>query len=293
MYATKRTLAQQAMLEAINVRSGAKLGHDGPLDVYGLCEKLGLRVRFVGISMEGMYKRGNPPQILISALRPLTRRAFTCAHEIGHHVFGHGSTIDELVDHFSSAGPLPPQEFLVQTFAGFLLMPTLGIRKAFTERGWRVAEATPAQLLTVASAFGVGYTTLINHLAYGLAMLPPPCARDLIRVPLHRVRRELIGSASTAPLIVVDGHWTLPALDAEIGTQILLPPGTTVAGDLLAFRGDTPNGPLFEAVKSGIARMECESGRWAVFVRVSRYQYVGLCRYRHLENVDGENEQDD
>src|SRR4051794_40666666 len=110
------------MLEAITVRSAAKLGHDGPLDVYDLSERLGLRVRFVGVSMEGMYRRGRPPRILLSALRPQPRRIYTCAHEVGHHIFKHGSTIDELVEDLSRAGPLSPGEALAQSFAGFLLM---------------------------------------------------------------------------------------------------------------------------------------------------------------------------
>ena len=293
MYAKRRALAQQALLKAIDVRSDAGLELDNPLDVYDLCEKLGLRVQFVGISMEGMYKRGSPPRVLISALRPLARRVFTCAHEIGHHVFGHGSTIDELVGELAARGSLPPHEFLVQTFAGFLLMPTLGVRKAFAARGWPVAEATPAQLFTVACAFGVGYTALLNHLAYGLDMLSQARARELMRVPLPRVRRDLLGGASSAPLIVADAHWVLPTLDAEVGTQILVPPGTDVASDLLAFHGDLPSGRLFGAVRPGIARLECPGSGWAVFVRVSRYQYVGLSQYRHLEDEDEEDEPND
>jgi len=42
--------------------------------------------------MEGMYYRGDPARIVIGARRPLSRRNFTCGHELGHHIFGHGST---------------------------------------------------------------------------------------------------------------------------------------------------------------------------------------------------------
>lgn len=277
------------MLEAINVRSGAKLGHDGPLDIYDLSQKLGLRVRFVGISMEGMYKRGRPPRILLSALRPQARRVYTCAHELGHHVFKHGSTIDELVEDQYKAGPLPPKEALAQSFAGFLLMPALAVRKAFTERSWRASEASPVQLLSVASAFGVGYTTLVNHLAYALDMLPAGRATQLLKVPPARIRRDLVGTALSSPLIVIDGHWALPTVDAEVGTHILLPPGTVVAGDVLAHRTDTAHGSLFEAIKPGIVRAERQCSGWATFVRICRFQYVGLSEYRHLED-DGDDD---
>ena len=291
MYGTRRALVHAAMLESINVRSGAKAGLDGPLDVYALSERLGLRVRFVDISMEGFYKRGRPPQVLLSALRPLARRAYTCAHEIGHHVFKHGSTIDELVDNPEGSGATTAEEISAQTFAGFLLMPTLGMRKAFAQRGWDAAKATPAQLLTIASAYGVGYTTIVNHLAYVLGMMPPARARELVRIPLPQVRREVLGTATSAPLIVVDCHWTLPTIDVEVGMQVLLPKGASLEDDRLVLRADTSLGRLFEALKPGIVQVERREGE-SVFVRIARRQYVGLSQYRHLEETDDE-EQDE
>ena len=288
---TRRTLAREAMLKAIDVRKRAGLDFSNPLDVYALCDTLGVSVRFVGYSMEGLYIRGTPPRILISARRPLSRRNFTCGHELGHHEFGHGSTIDELADELRAGVTFMPEEFLAQTFAGFLLMPTLGIRKAFATRGWAPTTATPAQLFTVACSFGVGYTTIINHLAYGLEMLPQARAGKLLKVPLDRVRREALGATSSAPLIVADRHWLLPALDAEVGTHLLLPMGTKAEGDQLAWRADLPAGRLFEVTRPGVTRVQCSDLGWAAFVRASRYQYVGLSQYRHLEEANGDEEE--
>jgi IrrE N-terminal-like domain len=282
----------KALQKSIDVRNNAKLDLRAPLDVYTLCERLRIKVRFVGISMEGMYKRGSPPNILISALRPQPRRAFTCAHELGHHVFGHGSTIDELVDE-SAKAPFLPDEFLVQAFAGFLLMPPLGVRRAFTQRGWAAADATPAQLYVVACSFGVGFTTMVSHLAYSLDMLDRSRVPELLRIPLARVRRDLLGTASSNPLIVVDDHWALPTVDAEVGTQIILPPGVMADGDLVASRADTAMGGLYEAVRPGIMRATKPASDWAVFVRVSRHQYKGLSQYRHLEDDDPDDEDED
>src|SRR5216683_49297 len=94
----RRKLAQQALDKSIDVRTDAGLDVRGPVDVYALCERRGITVQFVPISMEGMYKRGDPPHILLSALRPPGRRVFTCAHELGHDVFGHGFTIDQMFE---------------------------------------------------------------------------------------------------------------------------------------------------------------------------------------------------
>lgn len=282
---SRRTLAQQAMLKSIEVRKAHDLPLNAPLDIYALCEKVDISVRFVPFNMEGVYLAGKRPRILLSALRPLVRRNFTCGHELGHHVFGHGFTIDELADD-SAARHVAPEEFLVQAFAGFFLMPALAVRKAFATRGWRSTEASPVQLYSVACSFGLGYATLVNHLAYSLDMLSPERAAQVLKLPAARVRRELLGQASSSPLIVVDEHWSLPTVDAEVGTQLLLPPSAEVEGDVMSHQADLSAGQLFAAERPGLAQVHCPDVGLAAFVRISRYQYVGLAQYRHLEVAD-------
>ncbi|MHC5719457.1 MAG: hypothetical protein ACYTX0_47270, partial [Nostoc sp.] len=70
----RQELAQQAMLKSIDIRKQAGLDLKSPICIYNLCDKLNVKVRFVDISMEGMYLKENEPQILLSALRPFTRR---------------------------------------------------------------------------------------------------------------------------------------------------------------------------------------------------------------------------
>jgi len=63
--------------------------------VYDVAQSLGIEVRFVGIpSLEGMYWKKSPATILLGAERPAGRQSFTCAHELGHHIFNHGNKID-------------------------------------------------------------------------------------------------------------------------------------------------------------------------------------------------------
>jgi Zn-dependent peptidase ImmA (M78 family) len=109
----RRALATQAMQAAAATRAKAKLDQVGPICIYGLCETLGVTVRFNNINMEGMYQRGVPPRIHLSARRPLPRRAYNCAHELGHHIFGHGSSIDELREDAKSQPWEDPKEFLL------------------------------------------------------------------------------------------------------------------------------------------------------------------------------------
>ena len=89
-------LANRALHAAVATRATAELNQHDPICIYALAETLDVTVRFNNINMEGMYQRGARPRIHLSALRPLARRAYNCAHELGHHVFGHGLSIDEL-----------------------------------------------------------------------------------------------------------------------------------------------------------------------------------------------------
>jgi len=286
--ADRRVLAQEAMQASITARTRGGADLQSPICIYGLCKAHRVPVRFNAINMEGMYQRGTLSRIHLSARRPLARRAYNCAHELGHHVFGHGSSIDELREDAKAKPWEDPKEFLADTFAGFVLMPVLGLRRAFTARGWKPDSATPAQLFQIACEFGVGYSTLVTHLAYSVAMISRARASVLQKASPKAVRAELLGALSPAPLIVADEAWASPTLDAEVETQLLLPAGSVAANDAIVPIRDLPGGRLFEAVRPGIARVTRPGSPWAVFARVARKEYVGLAEFRHLEDEPDE-----
>jgi len=280
----RRALATQAMQAAITTRAKAKLDQHGAICIYGLCETLGVTVRFNNINMEGMYQRGAPPRIHLSARRPLPRRAYNCGHELGHHVFGHGSSIDELREDAKEHPWEDPKEFLADTFAGFTLMPIMGLRRAFATRGWTPETATAAQMFTIACDFGVGYGTLLTHLSASVNMISRTRAAALQRVTPKALRADILGALTPEPLIVADRHRAGPTLDAEVNMLLLLPPGTATTGTGLAYERDLANGRLFRAVRPGIVQAAADSGAWAAFVRIAPEAYVGLAQYRHLED---------
>lgn len=160
MSAPRRELARMALNKALEVRECAGFDDESPICVYELCAKLNIRVVLdANPSMEGMYKAGVRPEIALSSMRPLGRKVFTCGHEVGHHAFGHGSSIDELRD--DSDAVFQPNEFLADAFSGFVLMPQLGVRNAFQMRRWDIKTATPVQVFAVACHFGVGYDSVL------------------------------------------------------------------------------------------------------------------------------------
>lgn len=280
-----KALAQQAMYKSVEIRAKERLGTTNPICIYDLCKRLDISVRFVPVSMEGLYVREDQT-ILLSALRPLPRRNFTCAHEVGHHVFGHSSLLDEILEDAGKKNVIKPEEFLVNTFAGFLLMPILGIRKAFAMRNLEIGRATPEQFFTIACSFGVGYETLLRHIAYSLQILAPTKAESLAKVKPKQIRNNILGFSFDAPLIVADKHWVLPTLDAEVGTLLLLPNKTeTVPGsDVIIPQQDHHLGRIFLANRPGIIRVICDDN-WQVDVQISKKEYSGLDKFRFEEEV--------
>lgn len=293
-----KALARQAMLKSIDVRAAHGLDLVRPVDIYALAKSAGVKVRFVDVaSMEGMYGRGEAGTVIwLSSLRPLPRRNFSCAHELGHHVFGHGSTVDELFDDAGASGRGPglfkPEEFLADTFAGYTLMPVLGVRHAFTTRGWSAETATADQVFTVACHFGVGYETLIAHLAFTLKAITAASAVELRKTGPRDIRTRVLGTPTPGPLIIADEHWASPTVDAEVGTTLVLPKDAQPEAELVVARQeDLPDGRrVYRAVRPGMVRVARPGTPWAVFVRVARFQFAGFAEYRHLEQEEDDDE---
>jgi len=277
-------LARKAVTEALRLRKQQDLQLWQAICVYDLAEmKLGLKVYFDAIpSMEGMYMNGTPPRIIISALRPTGRMAYTCAHEIGHHILGHGARVDEeLAD--IDIDRLDAEEYTAECFAGFLLMPKLAVSHGFARRGWDITDYTPEQFYNVAGWLGVGYTTLIRHMSSSLKVLPSRHAEGLAKVPLRKIRRSILKQESKDHLIVVDQEWFGRPIDIQVGDMVLFEHDIVFEGNCIEPVGSSERRGAFRAVCPGIGRCYSKEVEWAEFVRVSRKEYVGQCRYRHLE----------
>ena len=283
----RRAIARQAIAAALRTRISAGYGLDQAVCVYDLAEKLGLEVRFLDLpSMEGVYLSASSPTVIVSSLRPPGRRAFTCAHELGHHNRSDGVEIDELVEQWEIPR-VDPKEFAADCFAGALLMPKMAVSGAFAIREWSMEDCTPDQAFMVASYFGVGYTTLIHHMRSALQVLPDTRAQALLKVSPRKAQSLLLGWQTPQTVVVVDGHWTGRAVDVEVGDLIFVPGGAQSEGTCIEPSSDVEHGRLFLASRPGIGRLEA-GVTWSAFVRVSRRDYVGRALYRHWEEAGDE-----
>ena len=273
------------MADALTMRNNAGVGMTDAICVYDLAERLGIEVRFVNIgSMEGVYLRASPPTILLTSLRPSGRRAFNCAHELGHHSNGDGSTADDLIDNGREAN-LDPKEFAANCFAGALLMPKTAVERAFRLRGWEPRRCTPDQVYVVSNYFGVGYSTLINHMHRALGMISDRRANLLGKTPLRQARKQALGWDSAGTTWFVDSHWIGRAIDVEVDDCIYVEAQVEQDAGELEVVQQTMFGRIFRAVTPGVSRLVGDSG-WTSFVRVTKREYVGRAAFRHLEESD-------
>jgi Zn-dependent peptidase ImmA (M78 family) len=287
-------LARQALRAAVRCRMQLDVPPAEALCVYDAAEKLGIEVRFVDIpSMEGMYVRSSgsnlQPIVLVSALRPAGRQASTAGHEIGHHVFGHGTRIDEYIaDADEREGSiLDSEEMLANMFAGFFLMPKPAVERGFAARVCVPTSATPRNVLAVAGWLGVGYGTLIHHMRSSLGMLSFTQAKRLLSIQPKRIRQEILGTNTTSDCFLVDHAWTGRPLDLQLGDVALVPAGVEIEGSCLSLERTTSEGlQVVEAVTTGLGRLFDYT--WATFVRVRPRGFVGRSIFRHLESVEDE-----
>ncbi len=273
-------LAGEAALAALRLRARLGLPRTESICPVDVAERLGLEVRFVDLpSMEGIYVNSAVPAILVSSLRPSGRRHFTCAHELGHHVFGHGARFDALQsksgqEHFDA------DEFVADSFANTLLMPRPAIEMGLRRRGIAYSSITPIQLFQVASWLGVGYTTLISQLEFGLGLITARQAKELRKTTPRQIRQKLLDNVYAAGLHVVDRNWIGRPVDCELGDFLLVPSTTSVEGSALEREGQS----RLKVVAPGLARLV--DGEWSVFVRCSPAAYVGRAKYRFEETVE-------
>lgn len=238
-------------------------------------------------SLEGIYSKWPRPLIIISSLRPPGRQHYTCGHELGHHIYSHEFRVD-MLSADDKAKTIEDDEFLVNCFAGFLLMPKAAVVRAFVRRGWNPASSTPVQLYTVACWLGVGYQTLVTHMRASLKLLSYPQAALLGKTSPKEIKTQVLGRSFPENLVLVDPWWLERAVDLHVGDFVLAMPGTAnERSSICPIRSDH-QGTLLQAVAPGVDRIFHPNSGWSSFVRVSRRGYIGRSIFRHQEEVEDE-----
>ncbi len=284
-------IARTATRAAFQARRSLAIPRDMPVNAFDVAESLGVEVRFVDApSLEGMFSREPHPLIVLPsrAHRPLGRLAYTCAHELGHCLLGHGERVDKLVD-----SPLPsrsPEEYAADVFAAALLMPRPTIISAFERRRIRIDSATPKELFTISCELGVGLSALINQISLGLSICNNVWRKQMLRHSPKSIRHDLIGT-SLQQLVIIDNSFAGPSIDVEISEVLLTE--TNVITFMNSGQAQVRVEPAIESnydmyTSSSPGIVDVRIDKQQIQIRVSRKGYVGPHRNRFLRDPEAE-----
>jgi len=186
----RRELSLRAAAHAEHVRIKCNVQRTAALDPFQVAEMRGCEIRFMSLpSLEGVYSPTPKSVIVLGSQRPAGRRAFTCAHELGHHEFKHGARIEELnASRFQASKN--PDEFVADMFGAFLLMSQGSIRRALKDRQIQPDRFQPGHAFGLASFFGVGYSTLIEHMTWTLRLLQPKQRETLLKIQPKELKAQ-------------------------------------------------------------------------------------------------------
>jgi IrrE N-terminal-like domain len=271
----------QAAKMALEYRVRNGIAQDAQCDIYELIAGQGLELRFMEVkSLEGFYlSDGTFGQINVCAFRPAGLQRFTAAHELGHHVFGHGSTFDLALDlsekNFSA---VKPEERLAELFARYLLMPRRAVHRGISNIGASPQTLEPEEGYRVAAWLGVGYTSLLHQMRWSLSLLDHDRFEKLLTVKPQTIKQALaptVGKFGRNELWPCHASWHDSHLHVEIGDVIT---GIKSKPDgILTAMG---NG-CFQV--TGIGNEEVPLlGGGSVQVSACRKEFVGFYQYRYL-----------
>jgi len=271
---------------ADKVRIKLELNMFEPINIYDACINLGISVRFLNFNMEGMYitsNKQNNPNIFLSNQRPLVRRNFTCAHELGHHYFMHGTKVDSLDYSNEYSDEQNYEESLVNTFAGYLLMPIAGLQAQFSIRKWKPHSISPIEFYLLSSYFGVGYLTLIYHCRAN-KIISFSKAKDLLKYSPAKIFIENFpDSIEKSHFKIFDEYCKLSIVDLEVSNYLILSYTMEIDENYLEIVEETDLGIIYRALKSGIVNVNSSISKKKFLVRIQNKDYIGLAEYRHLE----------
>lgn len=280
-YKNRRKYVLHAVRKALEARINADIKSNVAINPFDYADIQNIPVRFVDIpSLEGMYV-DDPLQILIGSQRPITRQAFTCAHELGHHYYGHLKHIDQYIDSPEHASD--DQEFVADCFASFFLMPKQTIERGLSVRGIDLKQAKPIELYNLACWLGVSFTALLNHLCLNLRIISNDMRERFGKIKRSDLRFEIAQVPLNHHLTVVDQHWTDRTIDVSVNEYVMIPDDVEFDGACLSRQLLIGSQVLYQSICPGIGNFISDARSWSNHIRVSRQNYAGLSKYRHLE----------
>lgn len=155
-----------AMGEAFEAHEDLGLDTQGRVDVFAAIASADVKLHFRPLDCAALYLPAavtGRPGVLVNNQHPLALQRYSAAHELGHHVFGHGEQIDRDSEPRGSGATLPPHEMLAEAFAAWFLMPPEAVDAALRLLGIdRVDTAADAYALSL--RLGTSFRATCNRI---------------------------------------------------------------------------------------------------------------------------------
>jgi len=272
--------ANQIVAKALQTRKRfLDVSTNVPICPYNLAESMGIDIRFVNIpSFEGMYL-ADDGVILISADRPEGRKRFTCAHEIGHHILGHGTVIDEIIEKGSDKEIEKEADF----FAGMLLMPSSAVMRASKDLGIDFDSLEPQEAYMLSKYFGLSFTAFLAQLHLNLKLINAATYKNIKPIKLQDIKATISPIKTNGQIFIVGDWWRERAIDVEVGDFIIVDNNCDFEGPQIINKLDLFDIQMYEAISPGISKLTNDN--WGAYIRVSRKNYSGMYQFRHEEEV--------
>jgi predicted secreted protein len=198
-----------------------------PVDVFALCEELGLWLVFKPMAaLLGAFVPAGSGGVLITTLRSPGLQRYTVAHEIGHWALEHVRDV-ALDDEVCVLGAhASEREQLAQVFAAHLLIPP---PLAFEVLG-RIGVGThdhvsPMQAYAFSREVGVSYEAGVRHLA-NLQILNISAMRELLRARPIDLKTQLAHGRrpndARADVWAIDERWDEASLSIHLHDEVVV-----------------------------------------------------------------------
>ena len=151
-----------------------------------------------------------------------------------------------------------------------------------------MSSLTPSQLYGLACQFNAGYSSMVNHLYWGLNVLTYNKHDFLLKYQPKQIRAELLGEDIPGELVISDKNWISIPIDLQVGDHAIIPQDSIVSGLSLQYVKKLKSGILISAIRPGITNLQTKAGDWSTYVRVCRRDFTGRSTYRHLEEAENE-----
>ena len=125
-------------------------------------------------------------------------------------------------------------------------------------------------------------------MCHSLKLITSARAKELCKVPIERIKKELVGKQFQNDVFWVSRPWVGRPIDVHVGDIIVAEEGLGLEGNVAELVSVETAKQTFKGVRPGIGRLSATDGSWAAFLRVSRREYKGWGRYRHLEDPERE-----